>query len=108
MGNTTPKKIHEVVYQYPVIVQTDVTGGYWVSCPAFEGCYSQGETVDAALENIKEAIALCREETERREPHGDVSLHLVRASLCQSLPDFPEDRLSVIWNPSAIVSFGNA
>jgi len=30
--------------------------GYSVSCPALPGCWSQGETEQEALENIKEAI----------------------------------------------------
>lgn len=34
-------------------------GGYVVSCPALPGCHSQGETVEEALSNIREAIALC-------------------------------------------------
>ncbi|MEK7655357.1 MAG: type II toxin-antitoxin system HicB family antitoxin [Patescibacteria group bacterium] len=72
------KKIQRIVNQYPVIVQEDRSGGYWVSCPILQGCYSQGETVDEALENIKEAIALCNEDRIERQPQGDVSLHLVR------------------------------
>ncbi len=31
-------------------------GGYIVSCPALPGCHSQGETVEEATVNIKEAI----------------------------------------------------
>ena len=31
--------------------------GYWVvECPSLPGCISQGETRDAAITNIKEAI----------------------------------------------------
>ena len=30
--------------------------GYSVSCPGLPGCWSQGETEEEALENIKEAI----------------------------------------------------
>lgn len=30
--------------------------GYSVSCPALPGCWSQGETEEDALENIKDAI----------------------------------------------------
>jgi len=30
--------------------------GYSVSCPALPGCWSQGDTEDEALENIKDAI----------------------------------------------------
>ncbi len=33
-------------------------GGYWVEVPSLPGCFSQGETREEALENIKEAIAL--------------------------------------------------
>jgi len=49
---------------YPVIIEQD-ENGYIVSCPAFEGCYSQGDTIDEALKNIKEAIELCLEEEEK-------------------------------------------
>ena len=30
--------------------------GYSVSCPALPGCWSQGETEQEALDNIREAI----------------------------------------------------
>ncbi len=30
--------------------------GYVVECPALPGCVSQGDTVEEALENIKDAI----------------------------------------------------
>ncbi len=33
-------------------------GGYVVTVPALDGCFIQGETVEDALENAKEAI-LC-------------------------------------------------
>ena len=32
-------------------------GGYWAEVPALPGCYSQGEIIEAALSNIREAIA---------------------------------------------------
>ncbi len=67
--------------QFPVIVQEDVAGGYWVSCPSLEGCYSQGETVDEALTNIQDAILLCLEDFPRKQKQilasTSVSLHLV-------------------------------
>ena len=31
-------------------------GGYVVSCPSLPGCHSQGETREAALKNIQDAI----------------------------------------------------
>ena len=36
-------------------------GGYIVSCPALPGCHSQGDDVEEAKKNIKEAIVGCLE-----------------------------------------------
>jgi len=40
-----------------VILQSD-EDGYFVSCPALQGCYSQGETYEEAMANIKDAMRL--------------------------------------------------
>lgn len=45
---------------FKVVIKLDEEdGGYIVSCPALPGCHSQGETVEEALENIKDAISGC-------------------------------------------------
>ena len=49
-------------YDFKVILEPDESGGYVISCPSLPGCYSQGETPEEAMENIKEAIALCMED----------------------------------------------
>ena len=49
------------------MIETDEDGVFIVSCPAFKGCHSHGATVDEAINNIKEVIAMCMEE-ERPEP----------------------------------------
>ena len=41
-----------------VIIEVDETSGYNVTCPSLPGCHSQGETIDEALANIREAIEL--------------------------------------------------
>ena len=41
----------------PIIVERD-EDGYFVTCPALQGCYSQGETYEEAVANIKDAIRL--------------------------------------------------
>ena len=46
---------------FKVVLQQDEDGGYVVSCPALPGCHSQGDSMEEALENIKEAIAGCLE-----------------------------------------------
>lgn len=40
---------------YKVVLQKS-DEGYSVSCPALPGCWSQGDTEEEALENIKDAI----------------------------------------------------
>jgi len=45
---------------FKVVIRLDEEdGGYVVSCPALPGCHSQGETVEEAMENIKDAIRGC-------------------------------------------------
>lgn len=51
-------------YDYKVLIEPDETEGYVVTCPALQGSYSQGETIEEALENIREAILLCIEDLE--------------------------------------------
>ncbi len=48
---------------YPVIIEQEGDGDI-VSCPIFEGCYSQGDTIDEALCNKKDAIELCLDDEE--------------------------------------------
>jgi predicted RNase H-like HicB family nuclease len=42
--------------QYTVIVHNVEEGGYWAAVPSLPGCFSQGETIDEALSNVREAI----------------------------------------------------
>lgn len=47
---------------YKVVVTPDPKdGGFTVSCPAISGCHYEGETLEEALENIKDAISGCVE-----------------------------------------------
>lgn len=63
---------------FPVIVKEDENGGYVVINPGLEGCYSQGETIEEALKNIKEATELCLEDTkEIPKKLNNISLHLI-------------------------------
>jgi len=45
-------------YKYRILIEKDENDIYIASCPALQGCYSQGDTVDEALQNIKNAIQL--------------------------------------------------
>jgi predicted RNase H-like HicB family nuclease len=49
---------------FPVIIEQDNDGVFIVECPVFQGCRSYGQTVEEAIENIREAIAVCIAEVE--------------------------------------------
>jgi predicted RNase H-like HicB family nuclease len=42
--------------RYTVVFEREPDGGYVVTVPALPGCVSQGDTRQAALDNIREAI----------------------------------------------------
>jgi predicted RNase H-like HicB family nuclease len=47
--------------KYMVILTKSETGGFVVECPSLPGCFSEGETREEALSNIREAIELSLE-----------------------------------------------
>lgn len=47
-----------------VILEPSEEGGYTVTVPALPGCISEGENVDEALANIRQAIDLYLEPVE--------------------------------------------
>lgn len=55
-------------YKFRVIIEQDEDGVYIISCPSLKGCYSQGDTIEEAIENIKDAIRL---HIEARETLGE-------------------------------------
>lgn len=44
-------------YRFSIIVEQD-DDGYFVRCPELQGCYSQGDTYEEAMKNIRDAIKL--------------------------------------------------
>jgi predicted RNase H-like HicB family nuclease len=63
---------------FPIILTKEKDGGYVVVNAALEGCYSQGETIEEALSNIKEATLLCLDDEDSLPmSKEDVSLHLI-------------------------------
>ncbi len=44
-------------YRFSVIVEKD-EDGYFAKCNELQGCYTQGDTYEEVIENIKDAIAL--------------------------------------------------
>ena len=45
-------------YRFTIVMEQDEDSVYIASCPALQGCYSQGGTYKEAVENLKDAIHL--------------------------------------------------
>lgn len=43
-------------HHFTVILEREEDSGYHAFCPALKGCHTQGDTLEEALANIKEAI----------------------------------------------------
>jgi predicted RNase H-like HicB family nuclease len=54
-----------------VVLEPSDEGGFTVSVPGLPGCISEGESRDAALHNIREAIALYLEPIEDDATYGE-------------------------------------
>lgn len=44
-------------YIVPVVMEKDADG-YFANCPSLQGCFTQGETYEETLANIRDAIEL--------------------------------------------------
>lgn len=69
-------------HQLPLFVERGEDGFYVVECPLFEGCYSQGKTLDEALKNIREVIRMILEEKRAKQllksyHPKEISLHTI-------------------------------
>lgn len=58
------KKTVGKILSFSVIYEEALEGGYVVYVPALPGCHTQGESIEEAEKNIKEAISLYLESLE--------------------------------------------
>jgi antitoxin HicB len=49
-------KNKETPIKFIITIEKDEDGYFIASCPALQGCHSQGKTKEEAIANIKEAI----------------------------------------------------
>lgn len=45
-------------YEFTVVIECDEDGRYLAICPALQGCYTEGETEQEAMELIQDAVRL--------------------------------------------------
>ena len=49
-------------YNFQIVIEQDEDGIYVVSVPSLPGCYTQGNTFEEAIKNIKDVIEMVLEE----------------------------------------------
>ena len=66
-------------YKVIVIIEKDEYG-YYAYCPGFDGCQTQGDTLEEALDNMREAIELYLETV----PENEIGIFLSKEILTTS------------------------
>jgi len=59
--------------EFYVVIEKDEDGFYVGEVSSLAGCYSQGETLDELMQNMREVISLCLEDDEP----SDITLEFV-------------------------------
>ena len=67
-------------YKVSVIIEKDERG-YYAYCPELEGCQTQGDSLEEALNNIKEAVQLYLETMSKSEIKSCLSREILNTSL---------------------------
>ncbi len=61
--------------EFYVIIERDEDGLFVGEVPQLKACYSQGETIDELMSNIKEVVELCLEEQDETSTLEFVGVH---------------------------------
>lgn len=69
-----------MAYKVSVVLETD-EDGYFAYCPELTGCHTQGDTVEEAMANIKEAIELYLETLTDDEKKAALSKEILTTSV---------------------------
>ena len=71
-------------YKFSVVVEKD-RDGYFAFCPELQGCYTQGDSYEEVMENIRDAIRLHVEDRiengEEIQQSESVSLNLMEVAV---------------------------
>jgi predicted RNase H-like HicB family nuclease len=63
-----------------VVIEKD-SFGYYAYSPELEGCQTQGDSLEEAMANIKEAIELCMETLSDKERQAALSKEIITTAL---------------------------
>jgi len=62
MRRSIRKSGRSQTYRLQVVIELDEDGRYVASCPALQACYTQGDTFEDAIANIRDVIEICIDE----------------------------------------------
>lgn len=60
--------------KYAVVIHE---GGFWAEVPALPGCYSQGESMDELMANVREAITGVLEVMEEQGTRPEANIQIL-------------------------------
>lgn len=60
--------MEKTIKNFTVLIEQDEDGIYVAKVPDILGCYTQGKTVEEAMERVKEAIQVCLEADKEEIP----------------------------------------
>jgi predicted RNase H-like HicB family nuclease len=66
---------------FKAIVHDAEEGGFWAEVPALPGCFTQGETREELLENLKESIRGCLAVLNERQGSPDKISEIVEVAV---------------------------
>ena len=72
MGRRGKQPSRSRTYQTQVVIEVDEDGKYVAWCPALQACYTQGDSFEEAVQNIRDVIAMCL--VELKEEKKEVEL----------------------------------
>ena len=67
-------------YRYTIILERESDGGFHAHCLTLRGCHSQGDSLDEAIDNTREAIDAHGEPI----PREDLLIEPVEVAICAS------------------------
>lgn len=72
--------------EFYVVIEKDEDGLYVGEVPQLKACYSQGETIDELMQNIREVIEMCLEELQQESIAKLISSLVFQALQSSALP----------------------
>ena len=80
-GNSVSAMRKSRVENYAVVIHEDAEGGFWAEVPALPGCYSQGESIDELLANVREAITGVLEVMKEQGARPEANIQILDAAV---------------------------